>query len=106
MPELRFDFTDLLAQIDILNEMIDADNEQQQQTQVPAVGYAGDVDKELREILGDEFIDSFGPHACDGHDATQAKPGTPAEESDASLSEGFASSCDSDDAQYPQLYMS
>ena len=104
MTDQRIDFTDLLAQIDILDELLDADNEQQQQTQVPAAGYAGDVDKDLRDILGDEleFMDSFGPHACDKHDAPQTKPSTPAEESDALSSEGFASSCDSDDAPYPQ----
>jgi hypothetical protein len=71
MTDLRIDFTDLLAQIDILDELLDADNEQQ--TQVPAAGYAGDADKDLREILGDEFMDSFGPHACDKHDAPQAE---------------------------------
>ena len=55
MTELRFDFTDLLAQIDILDEMIDADNEQQQQTQVPAAGYAGDVDKDESMIVVEEL---------------------------------------------------
>ena len=71
MIEQRVDFTDLLAQIDILDELLDADDERQQQTQVPAAGYAGDVDKDLRDILGDEFMDSFGPHAQDDCDAPQ-----------------------------------
>ena len=102
MTEQRIDFTDLLSQIDILDELLDADNDQQQQTQVPAAGYAGDVDKDLRDILGDEFMDSFGPQSRSAHDAPQAEPRTPAEESDALSSEGFASSCDSDDAPFPQ----
>ena len=102
MTEQRFDFTDLLAQIDILDELLDADNERQQQTQVPAAGYAGDVDKDLRDILGDEFMDGFGQHARDKRDVPQAEPGTPAQESDAPSSEGFASSCDSDDSPLPQ----
>ena len=79
MTDQRIDFTDLLAQVDILDELLDADNEQQQQTQVPAAGYAGDVDKDLRDILGDEFMYSFGQHARDKCDAPQAEPGTPAE---------------------------
>ena len=102
MTEQRIDFTDLLSQIDILDELLDADNDQQQQTQVPAAGYAGDVDKDLREILGDEFMNSFGPQSRSAHDAPQAEPGTPAGEFDALSSEGFASSCDSDEASYPQ----
>ena len=64
--------------------------------------YAGDVDKDLRDILGDEFMDSFGQHARDKRDAPQAEPGTPVEESDAPSSEGFAGSCDSDDSELPQ----
>ena len=51
--EQRFDFKDLLSQVDFLDELLEADNEQQQPTQVPAAGYAGDVDKDLRDILGD-----------------------------------------------------
>ena len=95
--EQRIDFTDLLSQVDFLDELLEADNEQQLQTQVPAAGYAGDVDKDLRDILGDEFMDSFGPHARDMRDAPQAELGTPAEESDAMSSGGFASSFDSDE---------
>ena len=95
--EQRIDFTDLLSQVDFLDELLEADNEQQLQTQVPAAGYAGDVDKDLRDILGDEFMDSFGPHARDMRDAPQVEPGTPAEESDAMSSGGFASSFDSDE---------
>ena len=102
MTEQQIDFTDLLAQIDILDELLNADNEQQQQTQVPTASYAGDVDKDLRDILGDEFTDSFGQHARDRRDAPQAKPGTPTEESDAPSSEGFANSCDSDGSPFPQ----
>ena len=37
--EQRIDFTDLLSQVDFLDELLDADNEQQKQTQVPAAGY-------------------------------------------------------------------
>ena len=95
--EQRIDFTDLLSQVDFLDELLEADNEQQLQTQVPAAGYAGDVDKDLRDILGDEFMDSFGPHARDMRDAPQVELGTPAEESDAMSSGGFASSFDSDE---------
>ena len=98
MTEQQFDFTDLLSQIDILDQLLDADNEQQQPTQVPAAGNAEDVDKDLRNILGDEFMDSFGPQAQDNCDAPQAEPGTPAEESDAQPFEGFDGSCDSDDS--------
>ena len=98
MTEQHFDFTDLLSQIDILDQLLDADNEQQQPTQVPAAGNAEDVEKDLRNILGDEFMDSFGPQAQDNCDAPQAGPGTPAEESDAQPFEGFDGSCDSDDS--------
>ena len=102
--EQRFDFKDLLSQVDFLDELLEADNEQQQPTQVPAAGYAGDVnDKELRDILGDEFMDSCGLHPRDKRNAPPAEPGTPAEqESDAPSSEGFASSCDSDESPFPQ----
>ena len=95
--EQRIDFTDLLSQIDVLDELLDDDNERQQQTQVPAAGYAGDVDKDLRDILGDEFMDSFGPQSHDKREAPQAEPGTPAKESDAMSSDGDHSSCDSDE---------
>ena len=105
MTEQRIDFIDLLpilAQIDILDELLDADNDQQQQTQVPAAGYAGDVNEDLRDILGDEFMDDLGPQAQDCRNAPQVEPGTPAEESDAPSSEGFVSSCDSDGSPFPQ----
>ena len=103
MNELpRLDFTTLLSQVDFLDTLLEADDTQQQPTQVPAAGYAVDVNIDLREILGDEFMDDIDNAAQASCGAPHVEPGTPAEESDAMSSEGFGGSCDSDDFPFPQ----
>ena len=96
MEDQRFDFGDLLSQIGLLDELLEVDNDQQQPTQVPAAGHAGDVNRDLRDILGDEFMNNLGDDSQSNCEAPQAEPGAAADGSDAMPSDGFANSFDSD----------
>lgn len=74
MNELqRLDFTNLLSQVDFLDKLLEADDTQQQPTQVPAAGYAVDVNTDLREILGDEFMDDIDNAAQASCEAPQCR---------------------------------
>ena len=101
MEDQRFDFGDLLSQIGLLDELLEVDNDQQQPTQVPAAGHAGDVNRDLRDILGDEFMNNLGDDSQSNCDAPQAEPGAAADGSDAMPSDGFANSFDSDGCVLP-----